>query len=246
MSIRPRPRLASAASLAARAALLSLACAAGVAQAGPRHTTSFDAGADGWSLGMGAIDTEMGNPAPALRERLETWGVEFRNDASPAFTGDYTRAARVKLAIDVQTNDIVYEGAEVPRHLVVELRDHTNPEGGYPYTSVWYDLGVISKKQAGFKHHAVTFDPNATTLPPGWGGYGAEDAKGNPKLPDDRTFASVMAHVDEVIFTTMMPGYFYGFAIFDVVADNMTIVAKCKHPAPQGIAPEPEGLALCR
>lgn len=244
MPNRPRTRLVS--SLAAKAALLSLTCLAGVAHAGPTYTTTFDTGADGWSLGMGAIDATMGNPAPALRERLETWDVEFINDANPAFIGDYTRASRVKLAIDVLTNDIVFEGAEVPRHLVVELRDHANPEGGYPYTSVWYDLGVISKDKSGFRRHAVSFDPNATTLPDGWGGYGAEDAHGNPKLPDDRTFASVLAHVDEVAFTTMVPGYFYGFAVFDVVADNMSITAKCKQTAPHGLAPAPKGLARCK
>jgi hypothetical protein len=229
---------------AARAALLSLACIAGAAHAGPRHTTRFDTGADGWSLGIGAIDAGAGNPAPALRERLETWGVTFSNASNPAFVGDYTRAAQVRLAIDVETDHIVYEGSEVPRHLIVELRDHANPEGGYPYTSVWYDLGVISKAQAGFRHHAVAFDPNATALPAGWGGYGAEDAQGNPKLPDDRTFASVMAHVDEVVFTTMEPGYFYGFAVFDVVADNMTIAAQCKQAA--DAAPQALGLARCR
>ena len=37
------------------------------------------------------------------------------------------------------------------------------------------------------------------------------------------TFADVMASVDELAFTTVEPGFFYGFADFDVRFDNLFI-----------------------
>ena len=67
-------------------------------------------------------------------------------------------------------------------------------------------------------------DTNATSLPAGWGGYGGPDAHG-PTLPAGRTFASVLASVDEVVFTTLQPGYVYGYTNFDIAIDNVRIAA---------------------
>ena len=44
-----------------------------------------------------------------------------------------------------------------------------------------------------------------------------------PILPPGVTFADVMASVDELAFTTVEPGFFYGFADFDVRFDNLFI-----------------------
>ena len=62
-------------------------------------------------------------------------------------------------------------------------------------------------------------------LPAGWDGYGAEDSTGMPYLPSDRTFASVLAGVDEVAFTTYVPGMVFGYTYFDVAVDNISISA---------------------
>jgi hypothetical protein len=79
-------------------------------------------------------------------------------------------------------------------------------------------------------------NPSSATLPAGWGGYGAEDpVTFEPELPADRTFASVLASVDEIRFTTYVPGYFYGFTNFDLRFDNITVA-----PGP---VPEPTTLA---
>jgi hypothetical protein len=62
------------------------------------------------------------------------------------------------------------------------------------------------------------------TLPAGWGGTGAEDPNTfEPTLPPDRTFASVLAGVDEIVFTTFKPGFFYIDEYFDVSVDNIAV-----------------------
>jgi hypothetical protein len=49
-------------------------------------------------------------------------------------------------------------------------------------------------------------------------------------LPEGRTYASVMASVDEVRVTTMVPGYFYGANFWEVGFDYVVVqgeVASC-------------------
>jgi hypothetical protein len=221
--------------LLARVLAVSLAGLAGLAQAAPlTKTSTFSNGDDGWSVVAGFVDATSGNAAPALRTQIvDTFWLTFSNTSTAGFVGDYTRANQMSFGIDVRVNSITYEGHEVPRHLIVELRDHGQPENGFPYTSVWFDLGVIKSADAGFQHLSAAIpDTHATVLPRGWQGYGAEDAFGNPKLPDDRTFTSVLARVDEVVFSTYVPGYFYGFTSFDVVVDNLSVTGRCqRHPA---------------
>ena len=70
----------------------------------------------------------------------------------------------------------------------------------------------------------MQFDPTQTDLPQGWGGSGDEDPNTfEPILPADRTFADVLAGVDEVVFTTFVPGFFYGFTNFDLQVDNVSV-----------------------
>ena len=74
-------------------------------------------------------------------------------------------------------------------------------------------------------------DPTATALPAGWGGYGAEDpVTFEPVLPAGRTFASVLASVDEIRFTTYEPGYFFGFTNFDLRFDNIVVASPVPEP----------------
>jgi hypothetical protein len=93
-----------------------------------------------------------------------------------------------------------------------------------PYTSVWYDLGPISKR-GNWQHMSVTIpDTRAVALPAGWGGYGSGDVS----LPPGRTFANVLASVDEVAFSTYVPGYLYGYTTYDVVVDNISIATTAR------------------
>lgn len=223
-----------------------LLATAGPALADPGFSyTDFSSGDGGWQginpwepvPGWGTfIDPSLGQGAPALRTRVPDSFMAYWSNQSAAVTGNYTSAASVTIALDVNALSIVnlFTGAEVSRDLVVELRDHDNTAGGLPYTSVWFNLGTISAG-LGWQRLSVNIaDTSASALPAGWGGYGAETEFGDPILPAGTSFADVLRGVDEIVFTTAVPGYFYGFTHFDVALDNIEVSA----------VPEPATLAL--
>ncbi|NYE63772.1 hypothetical protein FHW58_005003 [Duganella sp. 1224] len=220
---------------------LLLSVAGGAAMAAPGSTTvDFSHGLDGWwgmqpanGIGGSGIDTTLGNSAPALRTVIENFGVTWGTSSNQAFLGDYTKAGAVTLGLDIKAQSINYFGQDVSRNVVVELRDYDNKPADLPYTSVFFNLGSIDATK-GWQHLSVTIsDTKATQLPAGWGGYGGPDATG-PTLPPGRTFASVLSSVDEVVFTTLQPGYVYGFTNFDVAVDNISVSA-VPEPATYGM-----------
>jgi hypothetical protein len=200
------------------AAILAL-MANGPAFATSATTEDFSSGPHGW-VGNALVDDSLGNGAPAFHSVVENYGLSWRNDGDAAFLGNYTQFGTVTLGIDVLTQSILYEGTEVSRDLIVSLVDHGDPANGIPDAVVWYNLGSISAGSADWKHFSVVFGTGGDALPGGWG---ADDGEGDLVLPPGRTFSSVLANVDEITFTTYTPGYFYGFADFDVAADNITL-----------------------
>lgn len=207
-------------------------------------SVGFDDGTAGWagpsgSGGRSWIAPFRGQDRPAYRTRFSDFGISFANSSNTDFIGDYTALPAVQIGLDVKTLALSFFGQPVTRDLVVELRDHDNAPEGLPWVSVWYKLGTLDPGQSGWSTWSVTIaDTSATALPSGWGGYGAEDpVTYEPTLPADRTFASVLAGVDEIAFTTYVPGYFFGETAFDVVVDNLFIRAV-------SVVPEPAPLAL--
>jgi hypothetical protein len=206
---------------------LLLSVVSAVASAATTPTTvTFSNGTEGWAgVGDGQggswIDNTGGKGGSSYHTQIyETFGLNWVTRTNQAFVGDYSKARSVTLGIDVRATSITFEGIEVRRHLVVELRDYHNPYGNMPYTSVWYDLGEFGADKPGWQHMSVTIpDTTSDALPRGWGGYGS----GEVSLPPGRTFANVLSHIDEVAFTTYVPGYFYGFTNFDVEVDNITV-----------------------
>lgn len=215
--------------------VLAAATFAGTALA---DVTTFDNGLEGWSVsGRENISPTGGNPGANLDNLLiDVFGAEIRNWDNPAFLGDFTARGPIHLTVDVKTTSISFFGSEVERDLIVELRDNTPSSGGAPYVSVWYHLGTISAAQPGWRTFSVDLlDPTSAGLPAGWGGTGAEDpVTFEPMLPADRTFSSVLASVDEIYFSTFVPGFFYGFTNFDIAVDNVGFYS----------VPEPTSLAL--
>ena len=207
-------------------------------------STTFDGGVtNGWQgpQGLGgstSIDTTLGNPAPSLRTQFNNFGITFYNDSDPGYVRDYSQAP-FTFSVDALTQVVNFFGTATSRDLVLEFRDYDNA-GSYPWVSVWYDLGDLVDPAVGgtgqWESYSVTVtDPTSTTLPPGWGGTGDEDpVTFEPRLPANRTFADVLAGVDEVALTTLTPGFVYGFTDFDVALDNINLT----------IIPEPAGLAL--
>lgn len=193
--------------------------------------TTFDNGPEGWSVsGRDDISDSDGNPGANMDVILiDVFGADIRNNTNADFLGDYTANGPFEMSIDIRTWTISFFGQEVTRDLIIEFRDYDNDQG-YPWTSVWLNLGLLDSSLPGedgtgwVTYSFTVEDPNATDLPPGWGGYGYEDpVTYEPILPPGRTFASVLASVDEVAFSTFVPGYFFGFTNFEMQLDNITV-----------------------
>ena len=201
--------------------------------ADPLHQrTGFDNGLSaGWLYqrqvpGVMWVDKSLGQQAPAIHhvQAFTTGSMMFQRRLSwlqPLRSGQ-----PVRIQLDTLARLVNYLGAPTRRELVVELRDYDNPPADHPYTSVWTIVGYLDAKALpGWRTWSVTItDPASVALPEGWGGYGAEDRRGRPRLPADRTFADVLAGVDEIAITTYQPGYLYGSDHdLDVLYDNIEI-----------------------
>lgn len=217
------------------------------AQALDTTVVTFDHGVEGW-LAPGTcalVKPDSGNPGAhwnvVSRECssddpiLSGWFM-VKNNENPAFVGDFRAKGPVRISVDVDVTDYTYYWFESPaeeyRQIVFEFIDYdnpyTDPKTGYswPWTSVIYQAGYLPARDSGWKTFTVDIpDPSATALPAGWVGFGGpEDKNIMPQLPPGRTFADVMAGVDEIQIHNIEPGMWYdtGF-VYDVKFDNITI-----------------------
>jgi hypothetical protein len=229
-------------------AVLAIAGLLTTAQAIEPTVVTFDYGLEGFDADpdCSTVNDDGGNPGAfwnfANRYCDGPWFVrayfDVRTSTNPAFVGDYTAKGPVRISVDVNVNDYTYHGwwtmpVEEYRQLVVELIDHdnpyTDPDTGYswPWTSVIYPAGYFQNRAAGWKTFTIDIeDPSATEVPEGWTGFGGPESPTTymPQLPPDRTFADVMAGVDEIVFHSIEPGYFYSIGFtHDMDFDNITI-----------------------
>ncbi len=180
--------------------------------------------------GGGVVDTAVRN-AEGPQERREirhvqvdTFGCNVRTETNTDFVTDFTHTGPVRITVDFKVNSINFFGSEVPRNIVLELRDY-DVEGSYPYNSVWFDAGLLPAPGEGWVTYEFIIDNvDDTELPAGWGGIGDEDPDTfEPILPANRTWTDMLQSIDEVQFTTFVPGFFYGFTNYDFEVDNITI-----------------------
>lgn len=221
---------------------LSLLALAGTAALASAQVTTFDNGTEGWSVsGRDDISLTGGNPGANMDVVLiDVFGADVRNSSS-AFTGDYRGRGNLTFTIDLQIDAIDFFFSPVSRDLVVELRNFDTP-GIDGFASIYAHLGVISAADtSGWTTFQATLDTSAVDLPGNWFGAGAEDPNTfEPILPDGVTVQDVLSGVDEVAFTTFVPGFFFGFTNFDMSVDNVGVI-----PAPAGIALALGGLGVC-
>jgi hypothetical protein len=197
---------------------------------------TFDRGTGSWQADVlpqfGGFTAEETGGFPGAQGHFianGVFGAVLYNKVDPRFIGDLSRLKIVTVSADLKSNKIVTEGTTTPtpRHLVLSLRSHALARTPYLYASVEYDLGNIQPTQ-NWKTYVVSFTPGSIELPNGWAGYGSDDpVTGAPRLPAGITFADVLAHVDEVAFTTFQTGFFYDPGDFDLNFDNIRLTREC-------------------
>jgi len=226
-----------ASGLSVMAAGVLLACGSALAGGGTNSYVSFSEGNEGWVLnGWDVPSPTGGNPGAHLHwdNFVDTFGMEARTDSNSAFIGDYTQKGEVTISLDYKVNFISFFGTPVPRDLVLILRDYDTFNGFDP-ASVWIHLGTLDGNGMDWTHFSADVtDVFSETLPGAWRGAGAEDPNTfEPILPVGRTWTNVLQGVDEIAFTTFVPGFFYGFTNFNVSIDNVNIAPV---PSPAGIS----------
>jgi hypothetical protein len=153
--------------------------------------------------------------------------VTLRNDTpgSPVL-GDLTQYPSFRVSVDFRVFQL-YNWFFEPMdpawfNLTLEFVDYTD-EGPVSVYHVGPPLPQVVDGWTTFTWDVP--DTSAAELPPGWGGTGAEDPNTyEPILPPGRTWASVLASVDEVRITTMQPGYFYSSNFWEAGFDNVSFV----------------------
>jgi len=191
----------------------------------------FNNGPEGWIGGNGTITTSDNSGNNFMRSVDETFGVHYGNSLNADFLGDYTTHNLITLSVDVRVDLIntsnLPDGRSTPltRSLVLDLRNTNFADGFFEYGAVIFVLDSVINEtnNAQWQTFSVTFDPNAIDLPEGWIGFGGSDDANGPVLPAGATFADIVSNVDEVVFSTFVPGEFYLQVFFDFSVDNFTI-----------------------
>ncbi|MFG0305721.1 MAG: PEP-CTERM sorting domain-containing protein [Phycisphaerales bacterium JB040] len=195
------------------------------------YLTDFESGTDGWTVNGAATVVDTGGPNGNALEhyQYEAFWIDIANTTNADFLGDYTaKAPMIEVSVDIKTNYLgsPYFESPYPRELSLELRDYDNEgaiRGGYPWASVYsVNPTLLSSTEQGWVTFTWTIDTTATELPDGWGGYGAEDpVTYEPMLPAGTAFSDLLSGVDEIVFSTAVPGYFYTYSTFDLQVDNI-------------------------
>lgn len=225
--------------------LAAVTAAALAAQAGAQVIDSQDFeghdGYGGWTVNGNQMIFGGGNPGNYMGvPYMDFWGVTLGNaDSKSPVNTDYTQlGGPVRFSVDVSVFalDNFFGDAMDPSEwpLVLQLHDRGDPNDSGDDVSVW-TLGPGLPRQADgwTRLEYLLPDPNSADIPQGWGGTGAWDDFGNPILPPDRTWSDVLASIDEVQFTTFVPGYFYGANFWEVGFDNVRVEVV---PAPGALA----------
>lgn len=226
--------------LVASLALTTIATSA-LASPTPLFFENFETPGDyqGWTVnGNQMIDTGPGGSFMHLP--LDTFfGVHLRNDTASPMTGDLSRhGGPIRFTFDMRTFNLFnFNGDDIDTTffpLVLELVDYGDPNDFTDDVSVYVLGETMPSQDEGWQTRSFVIpDPTSLDLPAGWGGTGDEDpVTFEPRLPADRTYADVLASVDEFRITTFVPGFFYGFNFWEIGFDN---VGAEVIPAPSGV-----------
>ncbi len=221
---------------------LALMAAAGTAGAGIIDSQNFEGDPNTLFGGWLANGNQMlfGDESGAFigLPYLDFWGAELRNENTESavignlsqYTGGMTYSAQIRVFALNNFFEEPMNPAWFP--VVIEFTDFGDPDDPYDNASVYKIGDSLGQIEEGWK--TFTFevpDPSQDALPPGWGGTGAEDpVTYEPILPPGRTYANVMASVDQVRISTFVPGYFYGSNYWQVGFDNIVVTGEVAAP----------------
>ena len=196
------------------------------AQAQFPTVVGFDGGADEGFEGNFFFEAAGGNPGGnAHNPNIDVFFPRLATTTNPAFLGDYSIFSEVTISFDLQVENLSdFIGNQISRPIGIQFVNDSivGPSGS---AGVYYDLGIYnSTLQADWTTMSVTFDPNATSLPTDWYGFGDEDPNTfEPMLPAGTTFADILSGVTEFSITGAFPGFFFTFAFNDIRIDNITL-----------------------
>lgn len=211
--------------------LVAASIAAGAGAGNILVSEDFETGTGGWQFQGNELLFPGGNPGNYLGIPLiDSFGITFgTSDASSPLIGDLTGYAGLEISFDMRTFQFRNFAGEpidpASRPLVLQFIDRGDPDDFLDDVSVYIVGQHIPYEKDGWSR--ITFSVPTTTgdlLPDGWGGTGDEDPDTfEPILPSNRTFESVMANVDEVMISTFVPGFFYGFTFWEIGVDNLLV-----------------------
>jgi hypothetical protein len=217
------------------AACVTAGSAASIASAQAVSIENFEAAGTPWTAnGVETLVNDgrgIDNQYLAL-PYMDFWAAEIRTeDARSGLLGDLTRYPRgLRVSFDMVTFRFHnFFGDDIDpnsRPIVFQLIDYGDPNDFTDDVSVWFEGPPIPATTAGWQNYVFTLpDPTQTALPAGWRGTGDEDpVTFEPRLPPSRTFTSVLRSVDEVKFTTFVPGYFYASSFWEIGYDNVRVI----------------------
>lgn len=212
--------------------LVAMSCLAGMAAADDILFLDFeDNNASGWTAnGVPTLYEEGGNPGQYMGIPLADFqwiSLSAREESSMVF-GDLSRYdADIMISVDVRV-DGLYNFDNQPMNplwfpLVIQLWNYDIP-ADVP-VSVYLISQTLPENFGEWKRIEFTIpNASATSLPPGWGGTGAEDPiTYEPTLPGGVTYRDVLSNIGQVDISTSLPGHFYGPSFWQVSWDNLRI-----------------------
>lgn len=217
--------------------LLGLAACAGISAGAGAQTVStcdFETARGPWLVNGNETLVNDGNGPTGQYIVLpdgDFWGVTLSSDqTSTGLTGDITRhGAALRVSFDIRTfrfDNFFGEPIDPnSRPLILHLHDRGDPNDFSDDAGVWISTTAIPATEDGWQRREFTIPlPVGGEMPAGWGGTGGEDpVTFEPTLPPGRTYASVLASVDEVEISTFQPGYFYTFCFWHIGFDNVLV-----------------------
>jgi hypothetical protein len=157
------------------------------------------------------------------------WGFTLTDNGATGLTGDLTVNTALTVSVDLRNFAFLnFFGDPIDpssRPVILQLWDEGDPEDFFDDVSVWFRGPAIPAMADGWVTYSFEIPiPGGNEMPAGWGGTGDEDpVTFEPKLPDDRTFRSVLQHVTRVGISTFEPGYFYASSFIEFGADNLSV-----------------------